>query len=157
MSQVMETIRSMFDEAIEQSDTIGQTGLSKNLGLLRMLVITALLAGEREKRKKTVGLVAFTRDQTKNTQSPFWRCRSVEGIAVNIFKHEDELKDNFHLFEKAGFGEILLSIQLGVSQNWMFSPVVVEIEEDGQFWKVVSVRERNLDQLPDKDDFSDTE
>lgn len=157
MTDVMETIRSMFDEAIDSASIAGLEGLAKHLNLLRMLVIANGMTHERGRKSKTVDLVAFTRDETKNTRSPFWRCRSKDGLAVNVFKHDDELKDNFHLFENAGYGETLLSILVGVSQNWTNHPVKVDIIEDGQFWKITAVAKRLPDDMPDIDDWSDVE
>lgn len=88
---------------------------------------------------KSVEIVSMTRDHTEKSRSPFWRCFTSEGISVNVFKHDDELKDNFHLFVDAGYGLIMMAMEYGETLNWTQDPVLCDVVAQGRYWNVVVV------------------
>jgi hypothetical protein len=94
-------------------------------------------------------LIAMTRDTTRGSGSPMWRCFSDEGHQVNVFEHSDPLKDNMRLFEKAGYADHMRLLEIGESLNWTQHPVEVELVTDGKFWKVVSVKDCPGSAMPD--------
>ena len=94
-------------------------------------------------------IIGMTRDMTKNSGSPFWRCSTSKGFMVNVFKHDDPLKDNFSLFELAGYGPEMLAMEYGSSINWINHPIRVELVQNGSFWNVVSVTVRPEGAIPD--------
>ena len=89
-----------------------------------------------------VSIVAITQDMTKNTGSAFWRCRTREGIPVNVFKSDDPLKDTYSHFKRAEWHHVLDALTYGETSNFMASPIRVIIRQDGKFWQVGSVRPR---------------
>jgi len=107
------------------------------------------LIGSLEQPATHMQIIALTRDNARNSGSPFWRCATMSGKMVNVFKHEDELKDTFHLFEAAGFGEDMMRIETGETQNWIKTPILVTCVPNGSFWNVVAVKERDMSQTPD--------
>lgn len=99
---------------------------------------------------KTVEILSMTRDRTKNSGSPFWRCGTSEGFTVNVFKHDDPLKDNFNLFDHAGYAPEMINMNYGDTITWTRDKITVEIEQNGAFWNVVRVLQRADGALPDE-------
>lgn len=98
----------------------------------------------------TTKLLSMTRDETKNSRSPFWRCGTSEGFTVNVFKHDDPLKDNFKLFEAARYGPEMLAMNYGDTITWTRNPIAVDLVQNGQFWNVTFVTFRADGVLPDE-------
>lgn len=48
-------------------------------------------------------IVSMQAGLTKGSQSPMWRCVCHDGERVNVFRHTDPQKNNFALFEQAGY------------------------------------------------------
>jgi len=97
----------------------------------------------------TAEIVSMTRDETKNSRSPFWRCGTKAGFMVNVFQHDDPLKNNFSLFEEAGFGPEMSAMSYGDNITWTRDSITVELEENGKFWNVVRVLKRD-GEMPDE-------
>lgn len=95
-------------------------------------------------------ITAMTRDQTKNSGSPMWRCATEAGFMVNVFKHDDQLKDTFHLLWQAGYGGIMEAMNLGDTITWTRDPVAVELVQNGSFWNVAAVALRPDAAMPDE-------
>lgn len=74
---------------------------------------------------------------TKNNQRPMWRCQTDIGEKVNIFLNVDEPeKDNFNLFEAAGFGDFLKDIG---NFETLDCQIFVAMQKNGQWWEIVKV------------------
>ena len=83
-------------------------------------------------------ITTIQRDQTKNNARPMWRCKTDTGEKVNIFLNVDEpAKDNFHLFEQAGWAHVLNGISL---YGEIDSSIVVAMRKEGQWWEIVTVK-----------------
>lgn len=108
-------------------------------------------------RTTSMEITAMTRDATKNSGSPFWRCATSTGIMVNVFQHDDPLKDTFHLFDEAGFAAPMIAMKYGQTIGWQANPLTVDCIPNGNFWNVVSVVVRRVDQNPDPDDDNEPE
>jgi hypothetical protein len=102
-------------------------------------------------------LLSMTRDRTKNSGSPFWRCGTEEGFMVNVFKHDDPLKDSFHLFDHAGYAPEMLNMSYGDTINWTLNSIYIEIQQNGNFWNVVRVFDRPPGAMPDEPEQADDE
>lgn len=96
----------------------------------------------------TTKLLAMTRDTTKSGGT-MWRCSTERGFMVNVFQHDDPLKDSFTLFVTAGYGPDMTTLEPGETLNWLQHPVQVELRASGAFWNVVTVTTRPADALPD--------
>lgn len=96
-----------------------------------------------------VAIISMTRDQTKNSGSPMWRCGTDRGFMVNVFRHDDPLKDAFNLFNVADYGEPMSVMMYGETINWTKHPIKVSLVQNGSFWNVVSVVQRPEDAEPD--------
>lgn len=107
----------------------------------------------------TKHITYIERGETSNSRSPMWRCTTLDGERVNIFKHDDPEKNSFALFEAAGYGEFLLSLAVHDFQTWETTPIVVEMRKMGKWWEIVSVSARNgaLPETNDQSADADTE
>ena len=82
-------------------------------------------------------ITMIQRDETKNNQRPMWRCTTATGEKVNIFLNvDDPSKDNFHLFEDAGWADFLMEIFLYAQAQ---AEIYVALRKDGQWWNIVAV------------------
>jgi DNA polymerase III epsilon subunit-like protein len=97
----------------------------------------------------TFKIISVTRGETKGSKSPMWRCTTESGERANIFQHADPNKDNSRLFVSAGYHEELSQMQLNQEIRWTNSPIVVEMVEDGQWWKITQVAPRPDGSKPD--------
>lgn len=102
-------------------------------------------------------IISMTRDNTRNSGSPFWRCATDSGIMVNVFRHDDPLRDTFHLFDEAGFAAPMVAMQYGETIGWQKDGITVDCVDSGGFWKVVAVTAREPGQHPDPDDDNEPE
>jgi hypothetical protein len=102
-------------------------------------------------------LVAMTRDETKNSQSPMWRCATEAGFMVNVFKHTDPLKDTFHLFDEAGYAPEMLAMEYNDTLTWTRDYIAVELVQNGRYWNVVKVLKRIDGHMPDEPEPDDDE
>lgn len=105
----------------------------------------------------TTELLSMTRDETKNSRSPFWRCGTQAGFTVNVFKHDDPLKDNFNLFDAAGYAPEMMAMSYGDTITWTRDSITVELLQNGSFWNVVRVLARHEGALPDEPEPDDDE
>lgn len=106
---------------------------------------------------KAVEILSMTRDRTKNSGSPMWRCGTSEGFTVNVFQHDDPLKDTFNLFDHAGYAPEMVNMNYGDTITWTRDSISVEIQQNGAFWNVVRVLDREPDALPDEPEPDDDE
>lgn len=134
-------------ETLAEMTTWGDNGAGEKWD--EIYALSGELMNALKPRDITMRIIALTRDMTKNSGSPFWRCATMDGKMVNVFKHEDELKDTFHLFEEAGFGEHLMKIPYGESQNWVAYPIKIRVVPNGNFWNVIEVAPIVPGQEPD--------
>lgn len=95
-------------------------------------------------------ITAMTRDITKSG-GVMWRCATEKGFMVNVFAHDDPLKDTFALFVAAGYAGPMSAMRHGDTINWTVSPVAVELVQNGAFWNVVTVCDRPEGAMPDAD------
>lgn len=83
-------------------------------------------------------IATIERGETTTNQRPMWRCKTDDGKKVNIFLNTDEKeKDNFHLFEAAGWGEKLQEMAL---YSTIDQDIQIAMKKVGHFWEVVLVR-----------------
>lgn len=83
-------------------------------------------------------IATIERGETSTNQRPMWRCTTDDGKKVNIFLNTDEKeKDNFHLFEAAGWGEKLQEMAL---YSTIDQDIQIAMKKAGKFWEVVLVR-----------------
>lgn len=98
----------------------------------------------------TSHIVSMERAETKSSKSPMWRCLTIAGDRVNVFKHSDPVKDTFHLFNDAGYGALMEAMQLGETITWNERPVLVRTVKKGDWWEIVEVTQRGDDAQPDR-------
>lgn len=94
-------------------------------------------------RFNDVVLVVVTeveRGQTSGSQSPMWRCWTDDNVKFNIFKHEDEQKDNFGIFAAAGWADLLEGFKLYETRDLTEFGLIVALQKSGAYWNVVKVR-----------------
>lgn len=96
-------------------------------------------------------IIRMERGETSNSSSPMWRCQTSEGERVNIFKHTDPVKNNFRLFDAAGYGADLIAMELNESLNWNTFPIAVDLTKaDGsKWWEIAAVHPRPAGSIPD--------
>lgn len=83
-------------------------------------------------------ITTIYRDKTKNNERPMWRCTTDTGEKVNIFLNVDETsKDNYHLFEQAGWAHVLDELTLWYETE---ASIVVAMRKEGQWWNIVKVK-----------------
>src|SRR5689334_6817829 len=98
---------------------------------------------------ETLHIVSMTRDVTRNSNSPMWRCETRERRTVNIFQHTDVNRDTFHLFEQAGYAAELSACEMGIPVYWQQFPIEIGVTPSGQFWNIVEVAARPDGAIPD--------
>lgn len=82
-------------------------------------------------------ITSLERGETKNNQRPMWRCTTDIGEKVNIFLNTDEPeKDSFHLFEQAGWGQVLNEL---MTFSTMDTQIFIAMQKKGQWWEIVKV------------------
>lgn len=97
----------------------------------------------------TQHIVSLERDETRNSGSPMWRCVTSAGDRVNIFQHSDPDKNNFTLFEAAGWAQVLESMPVGGQRNWTQNPIEVVMRKPGKFWEIIAVTPKPEGAAPD--------
>lgn len=81
----------------------------------------------------------ITRGETRNSGSPMWRCETDDdSIRFNIFQHSDPVKNNYALFQAAGWSRLLDRINL--YEDVTEYGLIVALKKSGQWWEVVKVR-----------------
>jgi hypothetical protein len=127
-------------------------GETYNLTDKEGLAILAELQGETKPQAALDDLVLTTLvsaqgDETFTNRRLFWRCKTDDGEQVNVFRNEDEpAKDNFHLFEQAGYGNDLDAIALHQFED---ISIQIAMKKNGRFWEVVKVRTKPESDMPD--------
>lgn len=99
---------------------------------------------------KTTEILSMTRDETRSSRSPMWRCGTQAGFTVNVFKHDDPLKDTFGLFDAAGYAPEMLAMNYGDTITWTRDSITVELLQNGSFWNVSKVLKRPDLAFPDE-------
>jgi len=94
-------------------------------------------------------IVRMERAQTSNSKSPMWRCRTDDGIKVNVFQHDDPTRDTFHLFIGTGYEPYMLAMEVGDIVSCHRYPIKVTMRKNGDWWNLISVENRPADYLPD--------
>ena len=89
------------------------------------------------------------RGETKNSNSPMWRCITKTGERVNIFQHSDPAKNTARLFANAGYMPEMSAMALRDVITWQQHPIGVVMHTDGQWWNITAVEERPQDVQPD--------
>lgn len=99
---------------------------------------------------QTHQIISIVAGKTQNSSSPMYRCQTLDGERVNVFKHADPKKDSFHLFADAGYSEIG-DLDLNEVMTWKNSPigVVMGKSADGKWWEVREVVSRPDGVMPD--------
>lgn len=69
---------------------------------------------------------------------------------MNIFQHEDPARDNFALFETAGYGDVLRAMAIGDEMIWRSTPIPVEIRRNGKWWEIIRVEPGCVPDEPDE-------
>ncbi len=98
---------------------------------------------------KTTEITRMEAGRTKNSASPMWRCVCSDGTKVNVFRHTDPEKNNFQLFEDAGYAPEMEQLKDGAALHWKTHPVRVTLHKPGDFWEVVQVQPRPANARPD--------
>lgn len=98
---------------------------------------------------KPAEIVQMQAGRTKNSASPMWRCVCSDGTKVNVFRHTDPEKNNFSLFEGAGYAPEMEQLKDGATLTWKTHPVRVTLHKPGDFWEVVQVQPRPENAQPD--------
>jgi hypothetical protein len=98
-------------------------------------------------------IIAMERGETKGSGSPMWRCSCENGDRVNAFQHADPKKDSMHLFDAAGYADIMTLLRPREVITWKKFPIDVELEKsaDDKWWNIVAVAPRPTDSCPDPD------
>lgn len=94
-------------------------------------------------------IIRTERGATKNSGSPMWRCQTADGQRVNVFQHSDPAKDTSLLFDRAGYLGDMGALNIGEALEWTVSPIRVQMQPDGDWWKVVAVEPRPDGAQPD--------
>lgn len=94
---------------------------------------------------ETLRIVRVERGESSGSRSPKWTCDLAEGGKLWVFQHSDPARNNFPLFEDAGYG-ILTGMRVGEHFECYETPIEIIAEKEGNFWRVLSV-------VPKTDDF----
>jgi len=94
---------------------------------------------------KTLHIVRVERGESSGSKSPKWTCDLLEGGKLWVFQHSDPARNNFPLFEDAGYG-ILTGMRVGEHFDCYETPIEITAEKEGNFWRVLTV-------APKTDDF----
>lgn len=88
-------------------------------------------------------IIRMERGATKNSGSPMWRCQTADGQRVNVFQHSDPAKDSSKLFAEAGYMGDMGALNIGEALEWSGFPIQVQMQPDGDWWKVIAVAPRS--------------
>jgi len=105
--------------------------------------------GEGAGGEVSARLVRMERAQTSNSKSPMWRCRTDDGIKVNVFQHNDPEKNSFRMFEGTDYEPLMSDMKVGDILAWKNHPIEVTLRKNGDWWNLVSVESRPTVPLSD--------
>lgn len=96
-------------------------------------------------------IISMERSETKNSNSPMWRCTTESGDKVNVFLHNDPVKNTFAFFASAGYAEDMKVLPLNARLIWRTHPIAVELKRspDGKWWDFVAVAPKPAGACPD--------
>lgn len=94
-------------------------------------------------------IVRMERSETTNSKSPMWRCVTDDGQRVNVFHHDDPIKNNFNLFFEAGYHHAMLNMNVGDVLNWTTHPIEIELTLNGKWNEITAVTTRPEGSTPD--------
>lgn len=94
-------------------------------------------------------IVRMERGETSNSKSPMWRCVTIDGERVNVFKHTDPQKDTFHFFAEAGYAEVMEAMKVDDVLTWKKFPISVGMQKKDNWWNVSQVYQRLPSDKPD--------
>lgn len=87
--------------------------------------------------------------KTSGSRRAMWRLITDDGRNVNLFDHADMLRDNKTLLRNADYLDIFLDMTDGQHDTWTVSPIEIELQPDGTFWKVKQIKPRAAGAGPD--------
>jgi DNA polymerase III epsilon subunit family exonuclease len=92
-------------------------------------------------------IISMKRSATKNSGSPMWFCETLEGEKVNIFSHQDPLKNTFRHFED--YHPEMIGMSLGDVLSWRTHPICIRAWKKGQYWEITGADKRPPGAAPD--------
>lgn len=84
-------------------------------------------------------IISMERGETRGSKSPMWRCRTEDGIKVNVFMHELPERDTAHLFDEAGYWPFMEPMKPGDQITWNKFPIIVTLIKNREYFEVVAV------------------
>lgn len=93
-------------------------------------------------------IVRIVGDRTKNGKLML-RCETVEGVNFNVFKDADLTRDTLRLLLEAGYASPA-ELKPNEVQTWYQHPIRVTLENDGKWWRLLSVEPRPKHALADE-------
>lgn len=87
--------------------------------------------------------------KTSSSRRAMWRLITDDGRNVNLFDHADMLRDNKTLLRDADYLDIFVDMAEGQHDTWTVSPIEIELQPDGSFWKVKQIKPRAAGAGPD--------
>lgn len=76
--------------------------------------------------------------KTSGTYRLMMRCTCAEGYEVNVFDHQDPLRDTFSLFREHGY-DYWNDCETDTVLHYGEPGIEIRLKQDGQFWKVIRV------------------
>lgn len=104
-----------------------------------LLAILAESSKPSPVERRTFQIEVIERFATKSSGSPAWRCKTPDGVVINVFHHADKDKNTWALFDAAGYGAWLESFVLGDELDIHLTPISITARKEGQWWQVESV------------------
>jgi DNA polymerase-3 subunit epsilon len=93
--------------------------------------------------------------KTSRSHRDMWRMRTADGRQFNLFDHSDPLRDHKPLIQEAGYWDLFQDMDEGQEDRWTVSPIEVELQADGSFWKCIRINRRADGADPDLTDDPD--
>lgn len=96
---------------------------------------------------KKLKINRINRRLTRNSNSSYWQLYDDEtNQQVNVFKHNDPVKDNFHIVVAAGYANLFNNLIVDQERSFI-PPVTVTVTNDGEWNKLVSIDDTPLTPL----------
>lgn len=103
---------------------------------------------EQEFQNQAHHIISMKRDTTKSDKPQrMWRCKTAEGVEVNIFEHSIQSRNTYRFFEEQ-YPEMNDMTQ-GKTLYWSQHPIQVLLVKEGDWWKVSAVHPRPEGAMPD--------
>lgn len=100
-------------------------------------------------------IVRVERGNTKNSNSPMWRCYTADNAQINFFKHDDPDKNTFPLLD--GYCDVFEEMENGDVLHWTDYPIEVDYQMNGDWREPVAVHPAVDGAEPDEDLDANTE